>query len=205
MIEALKSLLNRAAQARTEGNRDDAEALYKQAAEDAKAQDAVDRAEALNGIARARSDAGDRTGAAIYQSEAITLLRNANATVPLAHTLRHAAEVRSEIKEYGVAGTQIDEAIRLYRAFDPPDPRRLANALRVAALNDERQAQAAWNEALALYKSAGVVAAVEEASDHLDRLAAVPRHNPHTATIRVLKPQAQPAPFLSEASLEEPK
>ncbi len=197
MIEALKSLLCRAAQARAEGNRADAEALYKQAAEDAKTQDAVARAEALTGVAQARRDSGDRTSAAIYYSEAITLLRNANATVPLAHSLRHAAEVRSEMKEHGVAGTQIDEAIRLYRAFDTPEPLHLANALRVAALNDERQAHAAWAEALVLYKSSDIAAAVEEASDHLERLHAAPRHNPHTSTIRILKPQNSTASDIS--------
>ena len=101
------------------------------------------------------------------------------------------------MKEYGVAGTQIDEAIRLYRAFDTPAPLHLANALRVAALNDERQAHAAWTEALVLYKSSGIAAAVEEASDHLERLDAAPRHNPHTSTIRILKPQTSTPPDTS--------
>ena len=176
MIEALKSLLSRAAQARTEGNRADAEALYKQAAEDAKAQDAVVRAEALMGTAQVRRDNGDRTGASIYLAEAITLLRNlyasdsADVTRSLAHALRHASEVRSELREYAVAGSHIQEAVRLYRSLRPSDPLALANALRVSALNEEREAFASWAEAEKLYAAAGVREGIEECRAHLDCL-----------------------------------
>jgi tetratricopeptide (TPR) repeat protein len=173
MIETIKGLLKRASDARSSGERSDAERLYKEAAAKAAHDESVERAEALTGIAQARREAGDRTGAAIYYSEAITLLRNANAAAPLAHALRHAAEVRSEMQEYGVASIQIDEAIRLYRGLEHPEPLHLANALRVSALNDERQAQDAWTEALALYRAAGIEAGIHESEEHLAQLKSV--------------------------------
>ena len=170
MIEQLKSLLHRASHLRQSGEAAEAERLFKEAAAQAQADEAVERAEALTGVAQARRDAGDRTGAAIYYAEAITLLRNHNATTALAHALRHSAEVRSELKEYGTAEQQIQEAVRLYRAFDPPAPLDLANALRVAALNDERQAHAAWREARDLYTAQNITEGTAEASEHLDWL-----------------------------------
>lgn len=131
-------------------------------------EEVAERAKMLREKAQSRRDANDRTGAAIYYAEAITLLRTTTDTAALAHALRHAAEIRSEMHEYGVAGTQIEEAIRLYRAFDPPAPLELANALRVEALNDEREAMRAWREARNLYTAVGVTAGVEECEQHLD-------------------------------------
>lgn len=170
MIGALKAVLAKAAQARQSGEAKEAERLYKEAAAQAEADDAVERAEALTGVAQARRDASDRTGAAIYYAEAITLFRTAGATLQLAHALRHAADVRSQIKEYGVAGTQIEEAIRLYRALgyaqdEQAEPLDLANALRVSALNDERRALAAWTEAAKLYREHATYIGVDPAGD----------------------------------------
>jgi tetratricopeptide (TPR) repeat protein len=167
MIDTIKALLKRASEARNSGEPSAAERLYKEAAAQAAHDQSVERAEALTGVAQGRRDAGDRIGAAIYYAEAITLLRNANAIAPLAHALRHAAEVRSEMQEYGVASIQIDEAIRLYRGLDVPAPLHLANALRVSALNDERQAYDAWTEAQTLYISTGMQDGVDEATQHL--------------------------------------
>lgn len=177
MLEAIKSLLTRAASARHSGEAAEAERLYKEAAAEAKANDDVSRAEALMGSAQMRRDAGDRVFAAIHYAEAITLLRAANNTVLLAYALRHAADVRSELYEFAVAASHIDEAIRLYRSFDPVLALDLANALRVAALNHERGARAAWREARDLYRvsadgETAVDAGVEESSLHLGYLAA---------------------------------
>ena len=166
MIEALKLLLKQASSARSRGEAAEAERLFKEAA------------------AQARRDKGDRVGAAIYYAEAITLFRTVNATTLLAHALRHAAEIRSEMKEYGVAGTQIEESLRLYRSLQYADdaeaePLDLANALRVSALNDERRALQAWAEAEQLYAAAHVDAGVTESQQHLQRLAATTQE--HTA------------------------
>lgn len=176
MIEALKSLLNLAATARKEGHRDDAERLYKEAAEEARAQDAVGRAEALCGSAQIRRDKGDRIGASIYYSEAITLLRNEHTNQPeliaptLAFALRHAADVRSQLGEFAVAGSHIQESVRLYRTLRPVPGLDLANALRIQALNNEREALAAWTEAHGLYAELALNAGVEEAVHHLEHL-----------------------------------
>jgi tetratricopeptide (TPR) repeat protein len=176
LIEALKSLFNRATAARNEGHDDEAERLYKEAAEAARAQDTVGRAEALIGAAQVRRHRGDRLGASIYLSEAITLLRNEFATQPeciaptLAYALAHAAELRSELGENAVAGTQIEEAVRLYRAIQPLPALDLANALRVSAMNNEREALAAWTEAQTLYITISQNDRIDEAQEHLEHL-----------------------------------
>jgi tetratricopeptide (TPR) repeat protein len=176
LIEALKSLFNLATAARNEGHDDEAERLYKEAAEAARAQDTVGRAEALIGAGQVRRHRGDQAGASMYLSEAITLLRNELATQPecitstLAYALTHAAELRSELGESAVAGTQIEEAVRLYRAIEPLPTLDLANALRVFAMNNEREALAAWTEAQTLYKTISLTAGIDEAQKHLEHL-----------------------------------
>ena len=124
--------------------------------------------------AQTRRDRGDRIGAAIVYAEAITLLRaNNNTTRQLAYALRHAADVRSRLKEYAVAASHIEEAVRLYRTLvlsDEATPLDLANALRVAALNAERQAHSAWQEARGIYDELAITAGVEECSERLESL-----------------------------------
>jgi tetratricopeptide (TPR) repeat protein len=171
VIETLKSLLSR--DPRPANQPTEAELREREAAAQAERDHAAQRAQTLVATAQTRRDANDRIGAAIYYSEAITLLRNANASVPLAHALLHAAEVRSEMREYGVAGTLIEEAIRLYRAFEPPAPLDLATAYRISALNEERQALTAWTEALNLYTAAGDTACATECEQHIIHL----KHN----------------------------
>ncbi len=170
LIGTIKSLLKQAAHARGSGESAEAERLYKQAAADAKAKDDVARAEALLGVAQSRRDQGDLVGASINYAEAITLLRTSSDNSLLAFALRHAADVRSELREYAAANAHIDEAIRLYRAAEPQSPLDLANALRVAALNSEREAHAAWREAEKLYTVEHVAAGVDECIRHLARL-----------------------------------
>lgn len=176
MIEALKSLFNLATAARSEGHDDEAERLYKEAAEQARAQDTVGRAEALIGTAQIRRHRGDRAGSSIYFSEAITLLRNEFVNQPeciaptLAYALTHAAELRSELGENAVAGTQIEEAVRLYRAIQPLPELDLANALRVSAMISEHEALTAWTEAQTLYITISQSDRIDEAQKHLDSL-----------------------------------
>lgn len=176
MIEALKSLFNLATAARSEGHDDEAERLYKEAAEQARAQDTVGRAEALIGAAQLRRQRGDRAGASIYFAEAITLLRNESVAQPeaiaptLAYVLTHAAELRSELGESAVAGTQIEEAVRLYRAIQPLPTLDLANALRISAMISEREALAAWTEAQTLYITISQTDCIDEAQEHLEHL-----------------------------------
>ena len=173
MLEALKSVLKQAAQARGSGQSAEAERLYKEAAAEAKAKDDAVRAEALLGVAQTRRDAGDRIGASINYAEAITLLRAGSDTAMLAFALRHAADVRSQLREYAAAASHIEEAIRLYRVLrlsDEAAPLDLANALRVQALNDERQAYDSWNEAESLYTAEGIDAGVGECKAHLNAL-----------------------------------
>ncbi|SEC29632.1 hypothetical protein [Terriglobus roseus] len=176
MIEALKSILKQAAHARQhEDPAAEADRLMlEQAALAAKADEITARAEELMTAAQARRDRGDRIGAAIVYAEAITLLRANNSTTrQLAYALRHAADVRSRLKEYAVAASHIEEAIRLYRALVASEEATtldLANALRVAALNAEREAHSAWREARSLYKENDISAGTDECEKHLECL-----------------------------------
>ncbi len=173
MIEAIKSVLRQAANARSSGESAEAERLYKQAATEARSKDEVARAEALMGIAQARRDQGDRIGASINYSEAITILRSSNDSTRLAYALRHAADVRSQLKEFAAAGAHIEEAIRLYRTLllnGEGNTLDLANALRVSALNDEREAHASWMEARTLYGQDNLLVAISECNQRLECL-----------------------------------
>lgn len=173
LLAQLKALLGSAAQARRSGEAEEAERLYKEAAAEAKANDDVARAEALMGVAQARRDKGDLVFAAINYAEAITLLRAAGASAELAYALRHAADVRSELHEFAVASAHIDEAIRLYQtliAEGEAPPLDLANAFRISALNNERQAHASWREACNLYTELALADGIAECKEHLDWL-----------------------------------
>ena len=176
MIESLRNILKQATHGRPQENpAAEADRLaLEQAALAAKADEITARAEELMTTAQARRDRGDRIGASIVYAEAITLLRaNNNTTRQLAYALRHAADVRSQLKEYAVAGAHIEEAIRLYRALmftGEATPLDLANALRVAALNDERGAHSSWQEACVIYTQMDIAAATDECSEHLDCL-----------------------------------
>lgn len=176
MIEALKSILKQAALTRQhEDPAAEADRLaLEQAALAAKADEITARAEELMTEAQERRNRGDRIGSSIIYAEAITLLRaNGNTTRQLAYALRHAADVRSQLKEYAVAASHIEEAVRLYRALvlsEEATPLELANALRVAALNGEREAHAAWREACDLYSELRIEAGTDECAQHLECL-----------------------------------
>jgi tetratricopeptide (TPR) repeat protein len=170
MLETLKSVLKQAASARQSGEAAEAERLYKEAAAEAKAKDDLARAEALLGVAQARRDQSDRIGASINYAEAITILRSTNKNERLAFALRHAADVRSELREFAVAHQHIEEAIRLYRSLlltEEAQPIDLANALRVSALNDEREAHQSWTEACAIYTQLHLAEGTTECEHHL--------------------------------------
>ena len=176
MIDSIKSFFN--IEDRPSPEEAEAERVAQEAATEASNQEAIARAEELMATAQTRRDRGDRIGASIYYAEAITLLRNADLSERLAYALRHAAEVRSELGEYAVAAAHIQDAIRLYRATPGVSPLDLANALRVSALTDEREARASWTEARELYRTAGVAAGVSESSQHLEILPPDPTTTP---------------------------
>ena len=178
MIEALKKLLHRENDSAAAEEARAAQTREKDAAARAHREAAVERAATLSNSAQTRRDAGDRTGAAIFYAEALTHLRDAEASEELAHVLSRAADVRSEMRDYGVAGTMIDEAMRLYGAFDPPAPLPFANACRVAAMNDERRARSSWKQALNLYASVGSASGI----DRSGRASGSPRAAPQNGS-----------------------
>ena len=90
----------------------------------------------------------------------------------LAHTIRHRADALRRSGELDESAKCYAEALEIYRAHPEVSALELANAIRGAALLDEKLARhdraiVLWKEAKALYEKAGVEAGVEEASKHL--------------------------------------
>lgn len=177
--ESAEAVLELAWKARCAGRLDEAAARYEEllAGELASFAPALQR-RALSGRAQVHRDRGETQDAVRVLDEAVRCAREVGEEDGLAHALRHAAEARIEL-----AVPATDEAVALSReALDllrarGADGLPLANAWRVVALahqsaGDVSAATAAWREAEALYRSAGVEAGVEEARDALERLEA---------------------------------
>jgi ribosomal protein S15P/S13E len=102
--------------------------------------------------------------------EARAAARESQDQLELAYTLRHTADIASRVGAYEQATMEITEAISIYREHLQDHTLDLANALRVAALNQERSALAAWYEAKELYASVDVSAGVQGATQHIQQL-----------------------------------
>jgi tetratricopeptide (TPR) repeat protein len=127
-------------------------------------------AKELNRSAQAKRDEGDISGAASLYEQALLLLRRLDRPGELAYTLRHAADLHSELGQFQKAKREIEEAITKYRDTPYGSPLDLANALRISALNAERQTTQLWREAEELYTSVKVQAGANEARLHIQHL-----------------------------------
>ena len=109
-----------------------------------------------------------------YQAAA-EVLREADAPLRLAHTVRHVADIQSELGELEQAHANFADALAIYRAQADTGKLDLANTLRGYALlleklEDAAAARAMWEEARELYNAVGVQAGVDEAERQLHRL-----------------------------------
>ena len=118
-----------------------------------------------------RSMPGSDSGVAAYR-EAVAILREDERGLRLAHTVRHLADIYRHVNRLDDAEQCYREALQIYREHPEVGALELANALRGAALLEEKLARrdraiAMWQEAKSLYETAGVAAGVEEASRRL--------------------------------------
>jgi Flp pilus assembly secretin CpaC len=102
--------------------------------------------------------------------EAAAAARGSGDTLRLAYVLRHTADINSQLGLINLAAAQITEATHIYREHGSSRPLDLANAIRISALNEERQLVTVWREAKELYASLNVQAGVDEALQHMQRL-----------------------------------
>lgn len=122
--------------------------------------------------AAAARRAGRTDEAASLADAALATARESDDSLLVAYTLRHTANVHSQLGSFDQAANEITEAIRIYREHASEHTLDLANALRVSALNAERGALAAWQEAKTLYAIADVQAGIDGAQQHVQHLSA---------------------------------
>jgi len=108
-------------------------------------------------------------------SAAATMLRQTNEPQRLAHTIRHVADIQSNMGLHAEAEASYAEALQIYRDDFRTGSLDLANTLRGYALSREETghrlaAHAMWSEALELYRKVGVQAGVDEAERYIARL-----------------------------------
>jgi len=106
---------------------------------------------------------------------AANLLRDSNEPQRLAHTIRHVADIQSNMSRLTDAESSYAEALAIYRDDPQTGSLDLANTLRGYALlreetGDRTAAKAMWTEALELYRQTGVQAGIDEAQRYLARL-----------------------------------
>ncbi|MES2044771.1 MAG: hypothetical protein V4475_12935 [Pseudomonadota bacterium] len=100
--------------------------------------------------------AGDREGALVRQRRAVALWRELGDAAPLAHAVRHIADMLVEAGRAGEASEPIAEMLALYRQAGDAPPLDVANALRSAAVHaeaigDSDSAEAFWLKARQRY------------------------------------------------------
>ena len=130
----------------------------------------IETAEESNRGAKLKRNAREFAEAVSLHEQALLILRKLDRPAERAYTLRHLADLHSKLGELTKAKREIEEAINVYRDTPYGKPLDLANALRVSALNTERQANKLWQEAQDLYGSLKIDAGVDEASVHIQHL-----------------------------------
>jgi tetratricopeptide (TPR) repeat protein len=112
----------------------------------------------------------DGTTARQCYEEAVSLYRELNEPLVLAHAIRHLGDVYHEEGRPDLAEPCYHEALSLYRRHEDRSPLDLANAIRSLAVLRWEQTRALWDEARELYISVGVVAGVKESSARVEAL-----------------------------------
>ena len=100
--------------------------------------------------------AGDPERALVRQRRAVALWRELGQPAPLAHAIRHIADILIEAGRAGEASEPIAEMLGLYRQANDAPPLDVANALRSAAVHAEAigdgdSAEAFWLQARQRY------------------------------------------------------
>ena len=112
-------------------------------------------------------DEGNREGALHFYLEGYHHYVAGNHAEKMAHSLRHAADVRRDLEDSAAAERDFRLAIQMYRDLDPSPAHPLANALRGFAMLLERigrndEALRRFEEAHRLYMQVGNAPGIEE-------------------------------------------
>lgn len=127
----------------------------------------LESVESLNSAAQAKRNAGEYKEAALLYDQSAKTLRRINRKSELAYVLRHVADLHSQLGQLDQAAREIKEAIGIYSDTAYVDQLGLANSFRISALNQERQAQASWRQAEALYSELNIETGIDEAHRHI--------------------------------------
>lgn len=106
----------------------------------------------------------DAPMARLCYEEAVTLFRETDQPLVLAHTIRHLGDVYLEQGRPDLAEPCYLEALGLYRDLQDDSSLDLANALRSLAVLRWEQARTLWEEVRVLYTSLRIEAGVQESA-----------------------------------------
>jgi len=163
-MEDIDLLLKSATEARREGQLEDARALAVQAIGAAR----LALANALRELGEVERASGNAQEARAAYEESVRLLRQCDKPLRFAHTLRHLGDVYYEQGQRDLAANAYDEALGVYRSHLDASVLDVANAVRsLAVLRDTEEL---WQEALDLYRRAGVQAGIDNCTRRLAAL-----------------------------------
>lgn len=166
-------LLSLGYQARGEKRLADAKDIFMKAVELClRANNRILLAQAYSGLGQIERDMGNTERALRHYNDAVTLRRNQDDPLALAHSLRHVADILRGQSLPAKAEPCYVEALGVYRSHPQTPSLDLANAIRgyaliKADLNDPEEATFLWHEAMALYAETGVQAGVTECQSHI--------------------------------------
>jgi len=109
----------------------------------------------------------DLNAAQAHYEKAVALLRTSGDRLKFAHTIRHLADVKTDLRDGPDAERFYLEALDIYRNHPSPDSLDFANAIRARAAmltksGRHEEARPLWREAGDMYQSLGIAAGVEE-------------------------------------------
>ena len=135
----------------------------------------VSHAQALHLLANVESDIGNVDRAQSLWEEAISILRETDDILQLAHKVRHLGDLHRHCGRLDDAESCYTEALALYREHDGSGSLDFANAVRRMAILKDRQGDpvqslALWRETRDLYAAVNMAPGIEEAESHIKRL-----------------------------------
>ncbi len=129
----------------------------------------------LGKLGHVEEDLGNPDVALALYEERVTIHREEDQPLALAHAVRHVGDIHRNSGRQPEAEACYKEALSLYRNHGQPPTLDLANAIRPMAIVKENtgmleEAKHLWEEARDLYNVVGVKAGVVECSRRIERL-----------------------------------